>query len=191
MKCADLMSKPPEWLTDQDTIYKAASVMADAGVGFLPICDAENQVIGVITDRDLTTRVLAKHIASGTTSAAMVMSSPALSCPATADVRDAQALMESERKNRLVITDAEGRLAGILSLTDLVERLPGHQSLPTVKAVLSREMLGPRGGAPEGQSLLRDDPTARNLPIPSDDLEVRPSVMTGGHRDNGIKEFPG
>ena len=62
MKCAEIMNKNVEWLTEKDTVRKAASVMAEAGVGFLPICDAERRVIGVVTDRDLTTRVLAKKV---------------------------------------------------------------------------------------------------------------------------------
>ena len=40
MKCTDIMSRNLEWLTETDTVLKAATVMAEAGVGFLPICDA-------------------------------------------------------------------------------------------------------------------------------------------------------
>ena len=86
MKCADVMNKNLEWLTEKDTIFKAATVMADAGIGFLPICDARMHVVGVVTDRDLTTRALAKRLAPETTSAAMVMSSPVVTCLETADV---------------------------------------------------------------------------------------------------------
>jgi len=57
--------------------------------------------------------------------------------------------------------------------------------------VLGREALGPRGGATPAQSLLKDDPTVRKLPPPSDDVEAGPTVFTGGHRNTGTKEFPG
>src|SRR5690242_11314605 len=50
MKCADIMSKNLEWLNEKDTIRQAAAIMADAGVGFLPICDKWKKVIGVVTD---------------------------------------------------------------------------------------------------------------------------------------------
>ena len=86
MKCADVMNKNLEWLTEKDTVLQAATVMAEAGVGFLPICDARQRVVGVVTDRDLTTRALAKRIAPETTSAALVMSSPAVTCLETADI---------------------------------------------------------------------------------------------------------
>jgi CBS-domain-containing membrane protein len=191
MKCTDIMSRNLEWLTEKDSVLKAATVMAEAGIGFLPICDAHQRVIGVVTDRDLATRALAKNVAPATTSATLVMSSPAITCRDSADIREAEQLMAEERKARLVITDADGKLAGVLSLVDLIERAGARQSLATVQAVLWREALGPRGGAAKGTPLLKDDPIARSQPIPSDDVEVRPTVFTGGHRNIDTKVFPG
>jgi len=191
MKCAEIMSKNVEWLTEKDTVRKAAAVMAETGVGFLPICDAGRRVIGVVTDRDLMTRVLATKVDPDTTSAAMVMSSPALTCLDSADVRDAEALMANERKARLVLIDAEQKLTGVLELADVVEYAPGWQILQTVRAIMWREALGPRGGAARGAPLLKDDPAANNLPAPSDDTTVRPTVFVGGHRQPDTKEFPG
>ena len=67
MKCRDIMSTNLEWLSEEATIQKAATLMADQGVGFLPICDADGRPIGVVTDRDLATRAVAKHVATNTT----------------------------------------------------------------------------------------------------------------------------
>src|SRR5881394_111224 len=53
MKCQDIMSRNLETLTERDTIGRAARLMATTGVGFLPVCDADLRVIGVVTDRDL------------------------------------------------------------------------------------------------------------------------------------------
>ena len=106
------------------------------------------------------------------------------------DVRDAEQLMVEERKGRLVVTDADGKLAGVLSLADLVEKAPGRRSAETLRSILWREAIGPRGGAAKGAPLLKDDPIARNQPSPSDDATVRPTVFTGGHRDTASKEFP-
>jgi CBS domain-containing protein len=191
MKCSDIMNKNVESLSEGDTIQKAAEVMADAGVGFLPICDSARRVVGVVTDRDLTVRALAKKVAAGSSSAALVMTAPALTCLAGADVREAEDLMAEERKSRVVITDEEGRLVGVVSLVDLLEKVPGRRALQAARAVLWRDALGPRGGAAPGEPLLKDDPKARALPRPSDDITVRETVMTGGHRSQGdLKEFP-
>jgi CBS domain-containing protein len=191
MKCADIMNRNLEWLTEKSTIVEAAKLMAEAGVGFLPICDASQRVVGVVTDRDLTIRALARRIAPETTTAALVMSSPAITCLESADVREAEALMAEERKSRLVITDAKGKLTGVLSVADLIEQIPGRKSLETLRAVLWREALGPRGGAPRGQPLLKDDPIAQRQAPLDDEIKVRPSVVTGGHHTVGTKEFPG
>jgi CBS domain-containing protein len=191
MKCADIMRKNIECLTETDSVQKAAHVMAEAGIGFLPICDELNQVVGVVTDRDLTTRAMANKVVPERTLVTLVMSTPAITCLETADVRDAEELMAKERKSRLVITNAAGKLAGVINLADLVERAPGRQSLRTVRAVLWREALGPRGGATRDQPLLKDDPTAGSWPAPSEELEVHPSVFDAGHRYAGTKEFPG
>ncbi len=191
MKCSDIMNKNVEWLTEKDTVRKAASVMAETGVGFLPICDAEQRVIGVVTDRDLTTRVLAKKIDPDTTSAALVMSSPALTFLESAAVSEAEALMAAERKARLVIIDAEEKLTGVLDLADVVESAPGRQSLQTVRAIMWREALGPRGGAARGEPLLQEDPDVKEAPPPSDEATVRPTVFVGGHRSTDATEFPG
>ena len=190
MRCADIMSNKLEWLNERDTIYRAAVLMAEAGIGFLPICDERRRVIGVVTDRDLTTRALAKNVSPATTSAALVMTAPAVTCLETADVHEAERLMATERKGRIVITDADGRLSGVLSLADLIEHAPSRETLDTARAVLWREALGPRGGANRGEPLLKDDPLVRTLPPSSGDAEVPSTVFMGGHRMNTTKMFP-
>lgn len=187
MKCADIMNKNLECLSEEDTVAKAASVMAEAGVGFLPICDARRHVIGVVTDRDLVTRALAKNVAPEETPAARVMTFPVVTCLETADIRDAERLMVAERKARLVITDGAGRLSGVLSLADLIEQAPAKESLRTAQAILWRESLGPRAGAYRGDPMLKNDPDV-GAEVPPGDAET---VFTGGNHDvSGTKFFP-
>src|SRR5690348_503295 len=190
MKCGQIMNKNLEWLDEKDSILKDATVMAEAGVGFLPICDRRLHVIGVVTDRDLTTRALAKRLDAATTSAAMVMSAPAITCLDTTDVRDAEELMVEERRARLVVTNGGGELVGILSLADLIEQAPRRKTLETARLLMWREALGPRAGAPKDQPLLKDDPIAQNQPRPAGHAHGDPSVFTGGHRPRDTREFP-
>jgi CBS-domain-containing membrane protein len=191
MKCADIMNQNVEWLTEQDTVRKAAVVMAETGVGFLPICDAEQRVVGVVTDRDLTIRVLAMKLDPDTTAVTGVMTSPAITCLDVADVREAESLMASERKAHLVIINGKEKLAGVLDLAEVVEYAPGRESLQTVRAIMWREALGPRGGAARGAPLLKDDPDVQNLPAPSEEAKVEPTVFLGGHHGTGTTEFGG
>ena len=189
MNCKDIMSKNLEVLSEKDSIARAAALMADAGIGFLPVCDKHWKAIGVVTDRDLVTRALAKGVDTTSTSAALVMSSPALTIRLDADLRLAEELMAAERKSRLVVTNADGTVAGVISIADIIEHAPNREGLKTIKAVLWREALGPRGGAARGERLLKDQGAGPQLPA-ADLPHTRDSVFAGGHRDVGTKEFP-
>jgi len=190
MKCIELMNANVETLSERDTVLRAATLMAEAGVGFLPICDERKRAIGVVTDRDLVIRGLAKGVDPRTTSAAMLMTSPAVTCLADADLRVAEELMERERKSRLVLTNFDGTVAGVLSVADLVEHAPGREALHTLQAVLLRESLGPRGGAAPGAVLLRDQSAGPEMPA-ADLPRSGDSVFSGGHRITSGKTFPG
>jgi len=181
------MSSNVETLTETDTIARAATVMRESGVGFLPIRDSKGKIIGVVTDRDLVTRGLAQGLNAKTTSAAMIMTSPALTCVADADLSAAEELMSRERRARLVVTNEDGTLAGILSVADIVEHAPKREGLRTVRSVLWREALGPRGGAAPGAPLLKDYPLAAEA---AESESPPATVFSGGHHEVGTKEFP-
>jgi CBS domain-containing protein len=189
MKCIDLMGMKPELLTEQDTIAHAAGVMAAASIGFLPICDASRKVIGVVTDRDLVVRAMAKGLDPDTTRVATIMTAPAITCLADADLQMAEDLMTEEGKARVVVIHPNGTLAGILSIGDVIANAPKREALHTLKAVLWREALGPRAGAAADQPLLKDLPVVPRPPE-ADLPHTTESVFSGGHRDTGMKEFP-
>jgi CBS domain-containing protein len=188
MKCRDVMTKRLETLSESDTIARAATLMREAGVGFLPICDARGRVVGVVTDRDVAIRATARGLDPKTTSAAMIMTSPALTCLAEADLRATQEIMARERTARIVVTGDDGTAMGVVSLADVIEHARGREALRTARAVLWREALGPRGGAASGQRLLKDYPLAREAP--ETEAPKTSSVFTGGQHDLGTKEFP-
>jgi CBS domain-containing protein len=189
MRVQDIMSRNLETLAERDPIGRAARLMATAGVGFLPVCDAQRRVVGVVTDRDLVTRGLAWDRDSETTWVAKVMTMPVVTCRADADLRVAEQLMAEQRKSRVVVVDEKGHLAGVLSIADLIERAPQREALQTLKAVLWREALGPRAGALRGQPLLRDLPPPPLMPE-ADLPHSNGDVFTGGHHFSGTKEFP-
>jgi CBS domain-containing protein len=91
-----------------------ARACADQGIGFLPICDAAGQLIGVVTDRDLAIRPLAKSIDPERTPVSRVMTTPAITCLADSDIAEAEQLMSEEQKSRPVIVESDGRVVGVL-----------------------------------------------------------------------------
>jgi CBS domain-containing protein len=110
--------------------------MRDKNVGFLPVCDESKKAIGSITDRDLAIRVLAN---GGQTATPVrdVMTREVVSCRPDDDVSVAARLMEEQHKSRVMCLDQDGRLAGVLSLSDIAQFGDGAQ---TLKKVSEREL---------------------------------------------------
>jgi CBS domain-containing protein len=185
MRCRDVVAtESAESLPEGATVADAARSMAELGVGFLPVCDADRKVLGVVTDRDLVVKAIARGRDPASIPVAAVMTRPAVSCFIDGDLKMAEDLMAEQQKSRIVLTDQDGRLAGVLSIADIAERAPKRQALRTLQAVLWREALGPRAGAPADQ---------KPFLTPTGDEErphAEPTVFTGGHRDDGYSEFP-
>jgi CBS domain-containing protein len=118
MRCEDVMTAEVEVVGPKDTVELAACKMRDLNVGFLPVCREDGSVIGILTDRDIALRVIAQH-QNGETRVEDVMTTDVVSCEPRTDLRSAENLMRVNQVNRLVVLDEEGRLAGVLSLSDL------------------------------------------------------------------------
>jgi CBS domain-containing protein len=190
MKCSDIMSKNVELLFDGDSVDRAATVMAEAQVGFLPVCDGDRKVLGVVTDRDLVTRAMARALDAKKTAVRDIMSSPALTCFVDADLHVAEDLIREEGKMHVVLVRQDGTLAGVVGLADIVENAPTREAIRTARSVAWRDALGPRGGAAPDEPLLQDEPIAPPLPE-ADRPHKDDSVFARGRRETGTKEFPG
>jgi CBS domain-containing protein len=190
MKCSDIVSKNVEFLFEGDAVDRAAAIMAEARVGILPVCDGDGKVLGVVTDRDLVTRVMAKRLDARKTAVRDIMSSPALTCFVDADLTLAEELIREEGKLHLVLTRRDGTLAGVLSIAEIVENASTRDAMRTLRSVLWRDALGPRGGAGPDDPLLQDEPPPPRLPE-ADRPHADPSIFARGRRETGTKEFPG
>jgi CBS domain-containing protein len=190
MKCSDIMNKTVELVFDGDSVDRAASIMADAQIGFLPVCDGDRKVLGVITDRDLVTRVMAKGLDAKATTVREVMSSPAFTCLVDADLHVAEDLIREEGKMRVVLVGQDGTLAGVISLGDVVENAPTREAIRTARSVSWSDALGPRGGAAPSDPLLQDEPIAPRLPE-ADRPHKDDTIFARGRRETDTKEFPG
>lgn len=111
-------------LADPDeTIREAASRMREHHVGTLMVLDASRRPIGIVTDRDLVVRALASNQPIRELRVADVMSRPVVTVSEPTSIQDALAVMRSAHHRRLAVVDGDGRLAGILSVDDVVELL--------------------------------------------------------------------
>jgi CBS domain-containing protein len=117
VKVSEAMTAQVVTATPQTTIAEVARTMAQIESGAVPVL-AEGKVVGLVTDRDIVVRVLAKG-GSPETPVSEVMTNEVESCREDDNVADAAAKMGARQIRRLVVLNEAGRLAGILSLGDI------------------------------------------------------------------------
>lgn len=140
MRCKDIMKTHVECVSEADSIQVAARKMRDLNVGFLPVCDRSRHVVGTLTDRDIAIRVCALDRAASETLAVEAMTKEVVACRPDDELGDAEKLMGQHHKSRIMVTDSEGSLAGIISLSDIVDREDARKAIQTMRAVASREI---------------------------------------------------
>jgi CBS domain-containing protein len=125
------------------TVAKAAAVMEAAGVGALAVLDSE-QLVGVVTDRDLVRRVLAR---GGPADARVdsVMSSPVATIDADSDLHGAFGLFRTHGIRRLAVVSGQ-RFVGMVTVDDLLIDVAGD--LADLARPITGEMLFPERDAP-------------------------------------------
>jgi CBS domain-containing protein len=111
------MTEDPRSIGTSASVVEAAQLMREAHIGSLPITDGE-QLVGMITDRDITTRVVAEAADLGRTSVGDVCSRDVISVEADNDHEEAVKLMARHQVRRLPVVE-NGRLIGIVAQADI------------------------------------------------------------------------
>lgn len=116
MKVKQIMTSDVECCCQEDSIQKAAQIMVNEDCGSVPVCE-DKRVIGMITDRDIVLRAVAK----GNVNAKVqeCMSPNAVCCSPDTDAHEAANLMSRHQIRRLPVVDADNKLCGICSIGDL------------------------------------------------------------------------
>ncbi len=149
MQCELLMKTFVESVSSQDSVETAARLMRDRNIGFLPVRDESSErVVGTLTDRDITTRVVADR-KPGTTPVGTIMTRDVVACRPDDDIATAEELMGENLVSRIMCIDEEGDLVGVISLSDLAV-IDGVQAVKTLEQVSAREasLYAPISSAP-------------------------------------------
>lgn len=139
MKCEELMKREVHSVKREDTVQWAASCLRDANIGFLPVCDAAGKVVGTLTDRDIAIRLAADDRSAAGCTVGEIMSAEVVSCHPGDDLAEAERLMATCKKSRIVITDDAGVLCGVISLSDVAELDTPKRAAITLRNVADRE----------------------------------------------------
>lgn len=140
MTVASAMTKSPACCTPQSSLTDVARMMIDNDCGQIPVVEdlASRTLAGVLTDRDIATRIVAEGRNSAEALAGDCMTAPCVSVTAETSLQDCCALMESNKIRRLPVVDGNGGVVGIVSLAD-VSRVAGALASASVLKQVSTE----------------------------------------------------
>ncbi len=137
MKVSEVMTPKAEWVGPDMSIRDLAEKMRALDIGSLPIGE-NDRLIGMVTDRDIVCRAVAKGLDPAKTTARDVMSKTITYCFDDQEVDDAAHVMEQKHIRRLAVLNRNKRLVGILSLDDLAACCSHDLSGEVLAAVSSR-----------------------------------------------------
>ncbi len=109
--------------TPDESVQVAARRMSSRKVGSLLVLNESGQPIGILTDRDLAIHVVGEALDPGTTTIGDVMTIAPDSVQEDTPIESALARMRQGPYRRLPVVDAQGKLAGVVSLDDILELL--------------------------------------------------------------------
>ena len=129
----DAMTEDPRSIAASEPVVDAARLMREQHVGSLPVTDSE-KLVGMITDRDITTRVVAEAADPKETSVEDVYSRDLISVEPDNDLEEALRLMARHQVRRLPVVE-NGRLVGIVAQADIALRENEKKTGELVEAI--------------------------------------------------------
>ena len=114
----ELMSSTPRTVSADQTIVDAARAMRDENVGLVPVVDGE-RLVGTVTDRDITIRVVAEQQDPASTRVQEIASTDLVTVDPQQDLDEALRLMAQHQVRRLPVVEEDGRLVGIVAQADV------------------------------------------------------------------------
>lgn len=118
MQVKDIMTRTVEVINLDATLDMAGERMRALDIGVLPVEDGD-ELVGVITDRDMAVRAISHGLDPKTASVREVMTPDVVSCFEDQSLEEAAAVMAAYRIRRLVVLNRAKRLVGIISLDDV------------------------------------------------------------------------
>ena len=119
MDVRSVMTATPAFCTTDTPLRDVSRMMADNDCGLIPVVDATNAPIGVVTDRDIAVRIVAQGRDANSARAADCMSTPVTTVTEDSGLTECCEAMETQQVRRVPVVDAGGKLCGIVSLADV------------------------------------------------------------------------
>ena len=135
MQVREIMSMDPKCCSPTTSLIEVAKLMVEEDCGEIPVCDEGGKPVGVLTDRDIVCRLVAKGKEPTTLSARDAMSSPVVTVTADTTLEDCARLMEQYQVRRLPVIDENGRCCAMVAQADLAIKGPRDTTMEVVSKV--------------------------------------------------------
>jgi len=126
LKARDLMRTCEATLRPEDSIERAAQMMCETEEGAIPVVDVAGCLIGIITPRDITMRLIAAGASVPHTQVSDCMTAEVFACSADNSLESCLSAMCWHQIKRIPIVDDEHKMLGTISQRDLAEYLFEH-----------------------------------------------------------------
>lgn len=137
MKVKEVMTKSPAFCTPDDGLKSVAQRMCDSDCGELPVLESRQSMkpVGVITDRDITCRTVARGKNPFEMQVSDIMSAPAVTVTDETDVEACCRLLEARKIRRVPVVDERGRCCGMVSQADIALKCGAEKAGQIVREV--------------------------------------------------------
>lgn len=121
MKVKDCMCHEVCSVTPETSVNQVAKLMNEKHVGCIPVCDDNNCICGIVTDRDILLRVVACDKDTNECKVSDVMTCNVCTCTEDEEMTNAESKMAQNQIRRLPVCDQNNKVIGILTLGDLAQ----------------------------------------------------------------------
>jgi len=137
-KCNEVMTKNPVCCRPDDMVVKVAQLMQSENIGSIPVIENEQtqKLVGIVTDRDLALKIVAKGQDAKSTKVEAVMTRQIVTCRTGDDLQMALDLMADHQLRRIPIVDDNDKIVGIIAQADVATRV----NLPEKTAAMVKEI---------------------------------------------------
>jgi CBS domain-containing protein len=137
LRIQDVMTPSPACCVPGTPLQEVAMLLVEHDCGAIPVVDGRDsgRPVGIVTDRDIACRTVAKGRDALQLTAGDCMSTPCVTAALDMTFEDCCRLMEGNRVRRIVVVDESGSCCGIVSQADVALRAPEKKTAEVVRVV--------------------------------------------------------
>lgn len=137
MSVKQMLTRQVDTALRTESVWEIAQRMLQHGVGAIVVVDPDRQVVGIVTDRDLVERVIAKGLNPNSTTVDQVMTRSPVTVHPDSPLEAVVTRMKQGSFRRCPVVDDQGELVGILTMDDIVMWL--SQQFEMIGRLVERE----------------------------------------------------